>query len=235
MDKLEILDEIGRMIEPLNPPVRDFEHSVRRTPFRVLISVLLSSRTKDPVTHQASEQLFAAADTPQKMAQMKEEQIAELIFPVGFFRRKAKNIKKIAGILVDSGSGKVPDTFEALTALPGVGRKTANLVLSLAFNKPNIAVDIHVFRISQRLGWARGKKPEEVEEQLKKAFPPEHWNRINQTLVGFGQTLCKPVRPLCHRCAVSGFCPYFQQNSVSFGSSVSPGLSAAEKHKTNAD
>jgi endonuclease-3 len=212
MDKLEILDKIGGMIKPLNPPVRDFEHSVRRTPFRILISVLLSSRTKDPVTHQASEQLFSAADTPGKMAQLGEDRVADLIFPVGFFRQKAKNIKKIAGILSNSGSGEIPGTFEELTALPGVGRKTANLVLALAFDKPGIAVDIHVFRISQRLGWAKGEKPEEVEEQLKKAFPSEHWNRINQTLVGFGQTLCKPVKPLCHRCEITHHCLYFKLN-----------------------
>jgi len=210
MDKLEILDEIGRMITPLNPPVRDFEHSVRRTPFRILISVLLSSRTKDPVTHQASERLFSSADSPEKMARLGEERIAELIFPVGFYRQKARNIKKIAETLTNSGSGQIPETFEALTALPGVGRKTANLVLSLAFDKPGIAVDIHVFRISQRLGWAKGEKPEEVEEQLKKAFPSQHWNRINQTLVGFGQTLCRPVKPLCHRCEITNHCLYFK-------------------------
>jgi endonuclease-3 len=212
MDKLEILDKIGQMIKPLNPPVQDFEHSVRRTPFRILISVLLSSRTKDPVTHQASERLFSAADTPEKMGQLGEDRIADLIFPVGFYRQKAKNIKKIAETLSNSGSGEIPETFEELTALPGVGRKTANLVLALAFNKPNIAVDIHVFRISQRLGWAKGEKPEEVEEQLKKVFPSEHWNRINQTLVGFGQTLCRPVKPLCHQCQINDCCPYYRQN-----------------------
>jgi len=212
MNKLAQLEKISRMVKPLNPPVQAFEKSVRRTPFRVLISVLLSSRTKDPVTHKASEQLFSCADTPGKMAKLAEEKIAGLIFPVGFYKQKAKNVKKIAGILSNSDSEVVPQTYEELTALPGVGRKTANLVLALAFNKPAIAVDIHVFRISRRLAWAKGKKPEDVEMELKEAFPAKHWNRINQTLVGFGQTLCKPIKPMCHRCVLTDHCLYYKEN-----------------------
>ena len=212
MNKLAQLDEIGRMVKPLNPPVQAFEKSVRRTPFRVLISVLLSSRTKDAVTHKASEQLFSYADTPGKMATLTEEKIADLIFPVGFYKQKAKNVKKIAETLSKNGQETVPRTYEELIALPGVGRKTANLVLALAFNEPAIAVDIHVFRISRRLAWAQGKKPEDVEMELREAFPPEHWNRINQTLVGFGQTLCKPIKPMCHRCVLTDQCPYYKEN-----------------------
>lgn len=216
MKRLEILAAIDRMVEPLNPPVQAFETSIRRTPFRVLISVLLSSRTKDAVTQRASEQLFSEADTPQKMALLEVEEIERLIFPVGFYRQKAKNIKKIAQTLSENRSstdtGTVPDNLDQLTALPGVGRKTANLVLALAFDIPAIAVDIHVFRISQRLGWAKGKQPEEVEEQLREAFPPDSWNRLNQTLVGFGQTLCKPVKPMCHKCDITAHCRYFKEN-----------------------
>lgn len=211
MTRIEILDKIQAMTDPLKPPVQEFENSIRTSSFRILISVLLSSRTKDPVTRQASEKLFAAADTPQKMKTMAEEQIAELIFPVGFYKQKAKNIKKLSRILDETTNGEVPDTREALTALPGVGRKTANLVLALAFNQPAICVDIHVFRISQRLGWASGKKPEDIEKQLRESFPPEHWNRINQTLVGFGQTLCKPVSPMCHKCTITADCMYFKE------------------------
>lgn len=210
MDKLEILDEIGRMIKPLNPPVQAFENSIRRTPFRVLISVLLSSRTKDAVTHKASEQLFAEADTPGKMAKLDTGRIEELIYPVGFYKQKSVHIKKIAETLAAVPGETVPDSFEQLTALPGVGRKTANLVQSLAFDIPSISVDIHVFRISQRLGWAKGDKPEVIEKQLRKNFPAEHWNRINQTLVGFGQTVCKPVKPLCGQCTIASHCPYFK-------------------------
>jgi len=210
MDKLEILEKIKQMVKPLNPPVYAFESSARRTPFRVLISVLLSSRTKDPVTHQAAERLFSTADNPGQMAQLEENQIAGLIFPVGFYKQKAKHIKKIAEILSNPGSETIPDTFAELTALPGVGRKTANLVLALAFNKPAIAVDTHVFRISKRLGWAKGNKPENVEQELMEAFPAKYWTRINQTLVGFGQSLCKPIHPLCPRCEITDYCLYFK-------------------------
>lgn len=213
MNKIEILDKIVALIAPLKPPVQEFENSIRTSPFRILVSVLLSSRTKDPVTRRASENLFAAADTPMKMMELENERIADLIYPVGFYREKAKHIKALARILHETHGGEVPDSFEALTSLPGVGRKTANLVIALAFNRPAICVDIHVFRISQRLGWAQGKKPEEIEIQLMRAFPPEHWNRINQTLVGFGQTVCKPVSPLCERCSVSEHCRYFKERS----------------------
>lgn len=199
------------MVTPLKPPVQEFEHSIRKTPFKILISVLLSSRTKDPVTREASEKLFAAADTPAKMATLDERRIAKLIFPVGFYQQKAKHIKKLARMLCESHDGNVPGSFEELTTLPGVGRKTANLVIALAFNRPSICVDTHVFRISQRLGWALGKKPEEIEEQLEKGFPPEHWNRINQTLVGFGQTICKPISPMCDKCDVTQYCKYFKE------------------------
>jgi endonuclease-3 len=213
MDKLEMLEKIRQMVKPLNPPVYAFESSARRTPFRVLISVLLSSRTKDPVTHQAAEQLFSAADTPKKMTELEENKIAELIFPVGFYKQKAKHIKKIAEILSNSGSKSVPQTFAELTALPGVGRKTANLVLALAFNIPSIAVDTHVFRISKRLGWAKGNKPEDVEQELMEVFPPGYWIRINQTLVGFGQSLCKPINPMCHQCKITEYCLYFKEKN----------------------
>lgn len=215
LDKIVILDRINQMVKPLNPPVEAFENSAKRTPFKTLISVLLSSRTKDPVTHKASDNLFSIANTPSEMALLDEDRIAQAIFPVGFYRQKAKNIKTIAGILTQSYNDNIPSTFEELTALPGVGRKTANLVLSIAFNKPSIAVDIHVFRISQRLGWAKGNKPEEIEEQLKQTFSPQYWNRINQVLVGFGQTLCKPVNPLCNKCEITEHCLYFKNIKVS--------------------
>ncbi len=214
MNKIELLDTIEQMVKPLNPPVQAFETSIRRTPFRILISVLISSRTKDEVTHKASEQLFSCADSPPKMTLLTEERIAELIYPVGFYKQKAKHIKSIAKTLTENG-GIVPDTLEGLTALPGVGRKTANLVQALAFNIPAIAVDIHVFRISRRLGWASGEKPDDVEQELRRAFPPEQWTRINQTLVGFGQTLCKPVKPMCGKCAITANCSYFKEKNVS--------------------
>jgi len=205
--EIQILDEISRLITPLKPPVLAFESSIRRTPFRILISVLLSSRTKDPVTKHASENLFSAAPTAKEVAQLSEETIAALISPVGFSNQKAKHIKEIAAAV--AASGDIPGSFEGLTALPGVGRKTANLVLALAFNVPSIAVDTHVFRISKRLGWASGETPEEVEGELKALFPETFWNKINQTLVGFGQTLCAPRNPKCSECSITRNCPFF--------------------------
>jgi len=210
MTPIDLLEKIIVMVKPLNPPVEAFENSARRTPFKTLISVLLSARTKDEVTHIASNRLFEAADTPAKMNLLDEKKIAELIFPVGFYHTKAKHIKQITEILSKRKDTSIPDTFEELLELPGVGRKTANLVLSIAFTKPSIAVDIHVFRISQRLGWASGKKPEEIEKQLRNLFPSEYWTRINQSLVGFGQTLCKPVNPSCHLCSITDECLYYK-------------------------
>ncbi len=208
-DPVKTLAQISAMIKPLKPPVQSFETSIRRTPFRILISVLISSRTKDPVTKKASENLFSAAATPAEMVKLSEDQIARLIFPVGFYQQKAKHIKMIAEKL--SRVNEIPDTFEGLTALPGVGRKTANLVLALAFNRASIAVDTHVFRISRRLGWAAGSTPKEVERELEELFPEEYWNKINQALVGFGQTLCQPTKPRCSDCTVNDRCPYFKK------------------------
>ncbi len=169
--------------------------------------MLLSARTKDGVTEQAVKKLFAEIETPPELAALPETRIAELIYPVGFYKQKATHLKKLAQILVDSGETEIPQTLDGLIALPGVGRKTGNLVMALAFNVPSIAVDIHVFRISQRLGWAKGDKPEIIEVQLQKKFPPEQWNRINQVLVGFGQTLCKPKKPMCGQCVIAAHCP----------------------------
>lgn len=208
---LNILSAIKELTDPLDPPVQAFEKSIRSTPLRILLSVLLSSRTKDGVTMAASERLFASADTPEKLLSLGEEKISELIYPVGFFRQKAKNIIKISEIL--SGSGEeVPSDLDQLTSLPGVGRKTANLVRSLAFGIPSISVDIHVFRISKRLGWATGEKPDIVENELMELFPEESWNSVNQTLVGFGQTICKPVNPSCNLCTISDKCNYYSEN-----------------------
>ncbi len=159
----------------------------------------------------ASERLFAAADTPGKLLSLGEEKISQLIYPVGFFRQKAKNIITISEIL-QSSDKDIPSDLEQLTSLPGVGRKTANLVRSLAFGIPSISVDIHVFRISKRLGWAAGDKPGIVETELMELFPEEAWNSLNQTLVGFGQTICKPVSPSCHLCTITDKCNYFRDN-----------------------
>ncbi len=199
------LEAIRKLIAPLSPPVSAFEASIRSTPFRILISVLLSSRTKDPVTEKAAARLFAEASIPEKMARLSEQRVSHLIYPVGFYRTKAKNILNICSIL--EHSAKFPSTMEELLVLPGVGRKSANLVLALAFARPAIAVDTHVFRISRRLGWAAGRTPGDVEKELEQLFPRRRWTGINQVLVGFGQTICRPVRPLCSDCILKRTCP----------------------------
>lgn len=208
---LEILSEIEAYIQKARPPVLTFEKSIRKTPFKVLISVLISARTKDEVTHKASQRLFSRAQSPSQMAELDTEEIAQLIYPVGFFRQKARHISEISRLL--SADDAVPDQMDQLVKLPGVGRKTANLVLALAFNIPRIAVDTHVFRISARLGWASGKDPDTTEKELMSRFPEAHWKRINQLLVGFGQSLCKPVGPRCGDCFLTDRCPDFRNRN----------------------
>ncbi|HDP94350.1 MAG TPA: endonuclease III [Candidatus Aminicenantes bacterium] len=205
---VDLLKRIRIQVETLSPPVAAFEKGIRDTPFRILISVLLSSRTRDPVTLAASTRLFSLAQNPLDMARLSREQVENAIFPVGFFRRKAENILEISRRLARE-QGRVPKQVQELTQLPGVGRKTANLVRSLAFDIPEVAVDIHVFRISRRLGWAHGKVPEAVESELKQLFPAELWNRINRVLVGFGQTLCRPRNPRCPDCAIREDCTWY--------------------------
>ena len=209
---VNLLERLIPLVQSLKPPVMAFERSIRSSPLRILISVLLSSRTKDRVTEAASTRLFARGDTAAEILALGEETIASLIYPVGFYRQKAGNIIRICRYLIEGGS--VPDRFDELCSLPGVGRKTANLVLALAYGKPAIAVDIHVFRISKRLGWSNGVDPAAVEADLRELFPESVWTRLNQTLVGFGQSLCRPLRPLCTRCPFTNECCYFKQTAV---------------------
>lgn len=209
---LQILLAIKEFITPLSPPVFALEKSNRSTPFKILVSVLLSSRTKDTVTEQAAARLFATADTPGEIIQLTADQVSRLIYPVGFFRTKAKNILKICAIL--SQNKKFPATLAELLELPGIGRKTANLVLALAFDIPAIAVDTHVFRIARRLGWASGRTAEAVELELQKIFPRPQWLQVNQVLVGFGQTICRPVHPQCDACVLKKSCPSSEWRST---------------------
>jgi endonuclease III len=201
----QLLRQLRVFITPLQPPVFSFERSIRSSPLRILVSVLLSARTKDQVTEQAASRLFAAADTAATIAALGAERIATLIFPVGFYRQKARQVVGLCQRV--AAAGRVPDTMEALLALPGIGPKSANLVLAQAFAVPTIAVDTHVFRISRRLGWARGTTPAAVEDELKRLFPPAHWSELNQTLVGFGQTVCTPRHPHCRACLLARRCP----------------------------
>ncbi|SNZ08926.1 endonuclease-3 [Persephonella hydrogeniphila] len=204
---IRVLNILEKEFPKWNAPVVSLmakrEH---RTPFQILISTIISLRTKDQVTAEASERLFKLADNPYDMLKLTEEQIAKAIYPAGFYRNKAKTIKKISEIIVKKNSGEVPDSLEELLKLPGVGRKTANLVLALSFDKPAVCVDIHVHRITNRLGFVKTKTPEETEKELMKKVPVEYWNRINDLLVAFGQTICKPLSPLCSKCPVEAYC-----------------------------
>jgi endonuclease-3 len=177
-----------------------------KDPFKVLISCLLSLRTKDTTTGPAADRLFALADNPAKMALLEVSLIEEAIYPVGFYRNKARQIIDISGELVEKYSGRVPRSIDELLLFKGVGRKTANLVVTLGYGDPGICVDTHVHRICNRWGYVDTKTPEETEFRLRKLLPPKYWLRINDLLVAYGQNLCKPVSPFCSQCTLSHLC-----------------------------
>ena len=178
----------------------------QRDPFVILISTLLSLRTKDEVTAVATERLLALASTPQEMLQLPLEKIAKTIYPVGFYRVKARTIHHVCRELIERFGAKVPDDLDELLSIKGVGRKTANLVVSLAYGKEGICVDTHVHRISNRLGYVKTKTPEETEFALRAKLPRKHWIIYNTIMVAFGRQTCKPVSPLCSRCPVYQYC-----------------------------
>jgi len=175
-------------------------------PFRVLIACLLSLRTQDATTREASERLFGVADTPAAMLRLSSARISRLIFPVGFYRTKARVIREISRDLIDRFGGAVPSDLEALLTLKGVGRKTANLVVTIGFAKPGICVDIHVHRISNRLGFVRTTSPDQTELALRAKLPRRYWIGYNDLLVAFGQNVCRPLSPHCSRCPVARWC-----------------------------
>ncbi len=176
-------------------------------PFRILVSCILSLRTKDEVTYPATERLFAKASDPAGMLKLTPTAIEKAIYPAGFYRTKAKQIRAISVILLSRHGGNVPDTIEELLLLPGVGRKTANLTVTLGFGKAGICVDTHVHRIANRLGWVATKTPDDTEAALRRTLPKRWWIPINETLVRHGQQVCKPISPLCSACPVVHACP----------------------------
>jgi endonuclease-3 len=205
-------------VRELERRLADFRHTCRvttltevqsstRSPFHLLISCVISLRTKDEVTHDASRRLFELADSPAELARLDEDVISQAIFPAGFYRTKAGQIRNIAKILVAEHSGKVPSDSSALLELPGVGRKTANLVLGLGFGIPAICVDTHVHRISNRLGLVESSKPEGTERMLQSVLPVDLWIDINDLLVTFGQNRCHPTSPRCTGCPIDDLCP----------------------------
>lgn len=202
----DVLRAVKRENTKWGTPVVELLNEETPDPFLVLISCILSLRTKDETTEAASRRLFAVARTPAELAKLTEKRIEKLIYPVGFYKNKTKQIREIAKILVRNHESRVPRTIEELTAFKGVGRKTANLVMTTGHGLYGICVDIHVHRIANRWGYVATKTPDETEFALRAKLPRHHWKKINQALVTFGQNVCKPVSPWCSRCPV-GECP----------------------------
>lgn len=205
--------DIVRVIRILKRELRKWETPIvtkmaenKRGPFQILISTILSSRTKDEVTAEASGRLFLLADSPAEMLRLTEERIRKAIYPVGFYRTKARILLRTCRELIDRYRSRVPDSLEELLTLPGVGRKTANLVIALGFGGAGLCVDTHVHRISNRLGYVNTKSPEETEMALRQKLPRRYWRFYNTILVAHGQNICKPISPLCSRCPVSRYC-----------------------------
>lgn len=207
-------DQIHAAIRIVRREIRQWQEPVvgvvaresNRDPFRILISCLLSLRTKDKTTAEASERLFALAHQPATMLALPLETIEQAIYPVCFYRTKAKSIHQICQRLLDTYGGVVPDSIDELVTLSGVGRKTANLVVTVGYGKPGICVDIHVHRISNRWGYVKTKSPDETETALREKLPRKYWITFNDLLVPYGQHLCQPVSPLCSQCKIADYC-----------------------------
>ena len=203
-----VMRALARAIDNLDlPAVEKIAEENQEDPFDVLIATMLSAQTRDPVTAAATERLFRVARTPRTIAKLTVKRIERLIYPVSFYRHKAAHVKATCQLLVERFNGRVPGTMEELLSLPGVGRKTANLVLILSFRSlKNICVDTHVHRISNRLGWVRTKTPNETEQALYAATDSRWWPYINLYLVTWGQNVCKPLYPRCGACVIRGHC-----------------------------
>jgi endonuclease III len=189
-----------------NAPVVTQMATLSRDPYQVLVACLLSLRTKDETTGPAARRLFALADTPERMLTLTKAQIEQAIYPVGFYKTKAQTVLDISHELVDKYSGRVPDEIDGLLTFKGVGRKTANLVVTLGYRKPGICVDTHVHRISNRWGYVETQTPEETEMALREKLPPQYWIEINDLLVAMGQTICHPTSPKCSLCPIEKYC-----------------------------
>jgi endonuclease-3 len=198
---------LKRQVRGLHLPWLEKMVSRERDPYTILISCILSLRTQDRTTGEASERLFSLASTPKKMAMLSVREIEKAIYPVGFYRVKAKRIKGMSREIAEKYHSRVPDEIEELLKLKGVGRKTANLVVTLGYNKQGICVDTHVHRITNRWGYVKTRTPEETEFALRKKLPGKYWKEINGLLVAFGQGICKPISPLCSQCAIEVHCP----------------------------
>lgn len=205
-------DNIDSIFHILNEEIKQWKVpavtliSRERSPFQVLVSCIISLRTKDEVTGKASKKLYALADSPKGITKLSEEQISDAIYPAGFYRQKAKQILAISKDLLNNFNSVVPDKIEELLKFKGVGRKTANLVVTLGYGKPGICVDIHVHRITNRWGYVDTKTPDSTEFALRQILPPKYWIPINDILVTFGQNLCTPLSPYCSKCKLHSYC-----------------------------
>ena len=204
MNYIDVLEKISGAIE--GETHLDQIARKKQDPFKILISTILSARTRDSNTEEASKTLFAKYNSPELIANAKVEELEKLVFKSGFYKVKAARIKEVSQIIKDRFASVVPDDFEDLISLPGVGAKTANCVLVYAFKIPAIPVDTHVHRIPNRLGWVKTKKPEETEKELKKIIPKDHWINLNRLFVRFGQEICLPNRPKCDLCPINTHC-----------------------------
>ncbi|MBU0590579.1 endonuclease III [Candidatus Micrarchaeota archaeon] len=207
-----VLENIGVVLQKMegealkrNAPVFRAELATKSTPFKILVFTMLSARTKDETTLKVVERLFQYVRTPEQLAKLKTSKLETLLYGVGFYRVKAKNLIETSKTIAKLG--KVPDTLESLLQLPGVGRKTANIVLARAFGKNTLGVDVHVHRISNRLGLVKTKKPEETEMALIKIVPKQYLGKLNKSFVAFGQTICLPKTPRCTECPANSICP----------------------------
>ncbi len=211
-----ILDGMIKTMYEVKPPrmtaLRELHEAETGGPFSILIGTILSARTKDENTAKVVKKLFQKYKTPKALSNAKIKDVEKIIRSIGFYHVKAKRIVDVAKIIQKNYSGKVPDELDKLVALPGVGRKTANCVLVYAFEKPAIPVDIHVHRISNRLGLVKTKTPEETEQELIKKIPKKFWLEINDTFVMYGQNICKPISPMCKVCKIKKSCKYYSDN-----------------------
>ena len=211
-----ILSGMTSTMNAVNPPrmtaLREL-HEAETGPFSILIGTILSARTKDESTTKVVKVLFSRYRTAKALANAKVKDVEKIIRPIGFYHVKSRRIIEVAKIIDSRYGGSVPDELEKLVELPGVGRKTANCVLVYAFEKPAIPVDIHVHRISNRLGLVSTKNPEETEQELVKKIPKKYWIQINDTFVMYGQNICKPVSPMCGVCKIKKICKYYNGNN----------------------
>ena len=202
----KVLAKLSEYTKTIHTPILDLVKVQTNDPFKILVGTILSARTKDETTAKVLEKLFAVANKPEDLLSLTLKEIEDLIYPIGFYHQKAKYLQELPHILKVKFNDIIPQSIEELVQLPGVGRKTANLVMILAFDKPAMCVDTHVHRISNRFGYIKTKTPFESEIALREKLPIKHWKTYNSILVAFGQELCKPISPKCEKCPISDYC-----------------------------